>query len=88
MRDKFWDLARELKTNMAREGEDDGDTNYKWCTWNIPEGLVNALEVLEIRRQVDTIQTIALLWSARILRRVLETWGDLMSFKLHWKTIS
>ena len=38
----------------------------------IPKGLVKELEDLEIR-QVKTIQTIALLRSARILRRVLET---------------
>ena len=25
---------------------------------------------------------------ARILRKVLETWGDLLSLKLQWKTIS
>ena len=30
----------------------------------------------------------ALLRSARILRRVLETWGDLLSLSLQWKTIS
>ena len=30
----------------------------------------------------------ALLRSARILRRVLETWGDVLSFELQWKTIS
>ena len=35
---------------------------------------------------VTLIQTTALLRSARILRRVLETWGDL-SLKLQWKTI-
>ena len=26
--------------------------------------------------------------AARILRRVLETWGDLLSLKLQWQTIS
>ena len=30
----------------------------------------------------------ALLRTARILRRVLETWGDLLSLRLQWKTIS
>ena len=38
--------------------------------------------------RVETIQTIALLRKARILRRVLETWGDLLSLKLQSKTIS
>ena len=37
---------------------------------------------------VETIQTTALLRTARILRRIMETWGDLLSLKLQWKTIS
>ena len=36
-------------------------------------GLVKVLEDLKIRGQVETIETAALLRSARILRRVLET---------------
>ena len=39
----------------------------------IPKGLVKGLEDLEIRRQVETIQTTALLRWVKILRRVLET---------------
>ena len=39
----------------------------------IPKGLVKGLENLEIRGQVETIQTTALLRSTRILKRVLET---------------
>ena len=39
-------------------------------------GLVKGLEELEIRKQVETIQTMALLRSARILRRVPDIWGD------------
>ena len=39
----------------------------------IPEGLIKGLEDLEIRGQVETIQTSASLRSARILRRVLKT---------------
>ena len=37
------------------------------------KGLVKELEDLEIRGRVETMQTISLLRSARILRRVLET---------------
>ena len=40
------------------------------------------IEDLEIRGQVETIQTTALLRSARILKRVLGTRGDLIS--LNW----
>ena len=39
----------------------------------VTKGLIQRLEDLEIRGQVETIQTTALLKSARILRRVLET---------------
>ena len=70
-RDKYLDLARELRK-----------------LWNmrvtvIPsvvgvlgkghKGLERGLEELKIRGQIETIQTTALLRSARTLRRVLET---------------
>ena len=54
----------------------------------VTKELVQALEDLKIRGQVETIQTTALLRPARILRRVLETQGDLLSLRLQWKTIS
>ena len=53
----------------------------------IPKELIKRLEDFETRRQVVTIQTRELLRSARILRRVLETWGDLLLRKLQWKSI-
>ena len=53
----------------------------------VTKGLVQGLENLEIKGRVEPIQTTALLRSARILRRVLETWGDLQSLKLQWETI-
>ena len=54
----------------------------------ITKGLLKGLEDLEVGGWVETIQMTALLRMARILRRVLETWGDLLSLKLQWKTIS
>ena len=51
----------------------------------VTKGLLKDLDVLEIGGRVETIQTTALLRTARILRRVLETWGDLLSLKLQWK---
>ena len=39
----------------------------------IPEGLVKGVEDLEIRGQVEIIQTTELLRSTRILNKVLET---------------
>ena len=53
----------------------------------VTKGLLKGLEDLEIKGQVETIQTTAFLRTARILRRVLETWGDLLSLKLQWQTI-
>ena len=52
------------------------------------KGLLKGLADLEVGGRVETIQTTALLRTIRILRRVLETWGDLLSLKLQWKTIS
>ena len=45
----------------------------------VTEGLIKGLEGLEIRGQVETTQTTALLRSVRILRRILETRADLLS---------
>ena len=59
------------------------------CAFGIvTKGLLKGLEDLEIGRRVASIQTTALLRTARILRRALETWGDLLSLKLQWKTMS
>ena len=46
----------------------------------ITKGLLKGLEDLEVSGRVETIQTTALLKTARILRRVPETSGDLLSF--------
>ena len=70
-RDKYLDLARELKKLW----------NMKVTVISIvigaldtvTEGLIKGLEDLEIRGRVETIQMTALLRLARILRRVLET---------------
>ena len=84
-KDKYLDLARKLKK-----------------LWNmkvtiipivigafgiITKGLLKDLEYLEVGRRVETIQMTALLRTARILRRVPETWGDLLSLKLQRETI-
>ena len=52
------------------------------------KGLLKGLEDLEVGGRVETIQMTALLRTARILRRVLEIRGDLLSLKFQWKTIS
>ena len=50
--------------------------------------LERELEELEIGGWIETIQIIALLRLASILRRVLETWGDLLSLRLQWNNIN
>ena len=52
----------------------------------IAKGLLKGLEHLEVDGWVETIQTTAWLRTARILRWVMETWWDLQSLKLQWKT--
>ena len=49
--------------------------------------LLKGMEDLEVGGRVETIQTTALLITARITRRILETKGDLLSLKLQWKII-
>ena len=44
----------------------------------ISKGLLKGLEDLEVCGRVETIQMTALLKTAKILRQILETWGDLL----------
>ena len=85
-RGKYLDLARELKKlwNMKVTIV----TIVIGAFGTVTKGLLKGLEDLEVGGRVETIQTTILLRTARILRRVLETWGDLLSLKLQWKTIS
>ena len=56
--------------------------------WTVTKRLLKGLEDLEVGGWVETIQPTTLWWTARILRRVQETWGDLLSLRLPWRTIS
>ena len=86
------------KIEKTMEHEGGGDTNCTWCTRNntqrlgafgtITKGLLKGLDDLKVGGRVVTIQTKALLRTARTLRRVLVTWGDLLSLKIQWKIIS
>ena len=53
----------------------------------ILKGLIKWMEDLEIWGQGETMQTTTLRL-ARILRRVLETWGYLQSLEPQWETIN
>ena len=48
----------------------------------VTKELLKGLEDLEVGGRVTTIQNTALLRTTRILRKVLETWGDFLSLKL------
>ena len=54
----------------------------------VTKGLLKGPEDLEVSGRVETIQATALLKTARILRRVQETWGDLQSLNLQWNAIN
>ena len=67
--------------------------NYINCIWLVllvqsPKDWFHRLEESEITGWVEAVRTIALLRTARILRRVPETRGDVLSLKIHWKSIS
>ena len=84
--DKYLNLARELKKLWNMQVTIIPIVIGAFGT--VTKGLLKGLEDLEVGGRVETIQTTTLLRTARILRRVLETWGDLLSLKLQWKTIS
>ena len=85
-KDKYLDLARELKKLWNMKETIVPIVIGAFGT--ITKGLLKGLEDLEVDWRVEAIQMTALLRTARIQRRILETWGDLLSLKLQWKTIS
>ena len=82
-RDKYLDLAKELKKLWNMKVTIIPIVIGAFGT--VTKGLLKGLEDLEVGGREETIQTIALLKTARILRRVMETWGDLLSLRLQWK---
>ena len=82
-KDKYIDLARELKKlwNMKVK-------MIPIVIGTFTKGSLKGLRDLEVGGRLETFQTTSLLRTARILRRVLETWGDLQSLKLLWNTTS
>ena len=81
-KDNYLDLARELKKLWNMQV-----TIIPTVIGTVTKGLRKGLEDLEVGRRVETIQMTALLRMAKILRRVLGTWGDFLSLRLQWKTI-
>ena len=85
-RDKYLELARELEKLWKMKVTIIPIVSGGFGT--VTKGLLKGLEDLEVGGRVETIQTTALLKTVKILRRVLETSGDLLSLNLQWKTIS
>ena len=85
-KDKYLDLARELKKLWNKKVTIVPVVISVLGT--ITKGLLKGLEDLEVGGRVETVRTTALLRTARLLRRVLMTRGDLLSLKLQWKTLS
>ena len=85
-KDKYLDLARELKRLWNMKVTIVPIVIGAFDT--ITKGLLKGLEDLEVGGRVETSQTTTLLRTARIPRRVLETWRDLLSLNLQLKTIS
>ena len=83
---KYLDLARELKKIWNMKVTIIPIVIGAFGTAN--KGLLKGLEDLEVGGRVEAIQTTALLRTTRILRRVLDTWEDLLSLNLQWRTIS
>ena len=83
-KDKYLDLARELKKLWNMQVAIIPIVIGVFGT--VTKGLLKGLEELAVGGRVETIQTTALLRTARILRKVLETRGDL-SLRLQWKII-
>ena len=85
-KDKYLDLARELKKLWNMRVTIVPIVIGAFGT--ITKGLLTGLEDLGVGGWSETIQMTALLRTARIVKRVLETWRDLLSLKLQWETIS
>ena len=82
-KDKYLDVARELKKLLNMKVTIIPIVIGAFGT--VTKRLLKRREDLGVGGWVETIQTTTLL---RILRRVLETWGKLLSLKLQWKTIN
>ena len=87
-KDKYLDLTRGLKKKKQWNMKVTIIPIVIGVFGTVSKGLVKGLEDMEAGGRVETIQTTLLLSTARILRRLLETWGDLLSLKLQWKTVS
>ena len=75
-----------LSADKAMEHESDAYMNCSSCAWNHSQSLrKESRKTIRSEEEHKTIQITTLLSSARILRRVLKTWDDLLSINFQWK---
>ena len=79
-KEKYLDLASEVKKLWNIKVTIVPIVIVAFCT--VTKRLLKGLEDLDVGGQAETIQTTALLRTARIQRRVTETWSDLLSLRL------
>ena len=79
-KDKYLDLDRRLKKLWTMKVTIIPIVIGAFGT--VTKGVLKVLDNLEVGGRVETIRTTAFLRTARILRRVLETWEDLLPLKL------
>ena len=84
----FHIFSFKLSENVRIIDNNNNNNNDDDASGTITKGLLKGLGDLKVGGRVETIQMTALLRTARILSRVLETWGDVVLLKLQWKTIS
>ena len=71
--------------SRAEKPEGDSNVNCRWRAFNVPKDTKKRLEELETRGRMEGTQPTALLRSATIRRKVLETSVDFLSLTLHKK---
>ena len=84
-KDKYFDFTKELKKKKRRNIK---MTIITMVIGAFSKGLFKGLEDLEVGGRGKTIKITEFLRTTRILRWVLEIWGELPSLKLQRKTIS
>ena len=85
-KNKCQDLARELKKTMKHESS--SDTICNWCTRYSHQRIDEGTERLGSKRTSGDHPNYSSIKISQILRRVLETWGNLLLHKLEGETIS
>ena len=85
-RNKYLDLARELKETM--EHESSGDTNCKWCTWYSHQRIGTVTEGLGNKRTSGDHPKYGIVEISQNTKKSPGNLRRLLSLTPQWKTIS